>query len=459
MNNNFSDILIASLFGIGYEKNNNAEIIEWVNKIRDNTHIEISKIKFKDLNQWKFDQYSNLSHSSGKFFKIRGLSCFDSSRKISWDQPIIDQPEIGFLGILCKEIKGSLHFLLQAKIEPGNKNFVQLSPTLQATRSITRVHGGKKPEYLDYFTNLKSNKIIVDCLQSEQGSRFFKKRNRNIIIYSKEKIELKENFKWLTLKQIKDLMLIDNFINMDTRTVISCLNIADYINKSSSKFEKYGNEFYHSINNQKKSEIQNVLHRFINYKFKLDSNNYLKQLNQLNDWIINDYEIAHNSGNYFKIIANKIEISSREVISWDQPMVQPVNHGDCILFIKKINNIINILAQIKSEPGIFDNVELGPTIQTNNLENYIKDPFIKYFIENKNDLKYIHDSYQSEEGGRFYREENRNVILELDEELDWISKQKNHFWIPLSDALLLNSINNLFNIQLRSLISLISYSV
>ena len=64
------------------------------------------------------------------------MSCFDSSRKISWDQPIIDQPEIGFLGILCKEIKGSLHFLLQAKIEPGNKNFVQLSPTLQATRVI-----------------------------------------------------------------------------------------------------------------------------------------------------------------------------------------------------------------------------------------------------------------------------------------------------------------------------------
>ena len=37
----------------------------------------------------------------------KDLSCFDSSRKISWDQPIIDQPEIGFLGILCKEIKGS----------------------------------------------------------------------------------------------------------------------------------------------------------------------------------------------------------------------------------------------------------------------------------------------------------------------------------------------------------------
>ena len=51
-------------------------------------------------------------------------------------------------------------------------------------------------------------------------------------------------------------MLIDNFINMDTRTVISCLNIADYINKSSSKFEKYGNEFYHSINNQKNQKYR-----------------------------------------------------------------------------------------------------------------------------------------------------------------------------------------------------------
>ena len=77
-------------------------------------------------------------------------------------------------------------------------------------------------------------------------------------------------------------MLIDNFINMDTRTVISCLNIADYINKSSSKFENMEMNFIvQSI--IKKIRIQNVLHRFINYKFKLDSNNYLKQLNQLND--------------------------------------------------------------------------------------------------------------------------------------------------------------------------------
>ena len=39
-------------------------------------------------------------------------------RKISWDQPVINQKEIGYLGCITKEIKGVLYFPLQAKVEP-----------------------------------------------------------------------------------------------------------------------------------------------------------------------------------------------------------------------------------------------------------------------------------------------------------------------------------------------------
>ena len=42
-------------------------------------------------------------------------------------QPIINQPEIGFLGFITKEFNGILHFLVQAKVEPGNVNNVQIS--------------------------------------------------------------------------------------------------------------------------------------------------------------------------------------------------------------------------------------------------------------------------------------------------------------------------------------------
>ena len=40
-------------------------------------------------------------------------------------------------------------------------------------------------------------------------------------------IEVKEDFCWLTLGQIKQLLTFDNVINMDTRTVISGIPYGD----------------------------------------------------------------------------------------------------------------------------------------------------------------------------------------------------------------------------------------
>nr|MWN21435.1 hypothetical protein [Leuconostoc lactis] len=67
--------------------------------------------------------------------------------------------------------EGVLNFLMQAKIEPGNINAVQISPTIQATKSnFMAKHGGKKPAYLDYFLNAKQHQVIYDQIQSEQSS-------------------------------------------------------------------------------------------------------------------------------------------------------------------------------------------------------------------------------------------------------------------------------------------------
>ena len=68
----------------------------------------------------------------------------------NWDHPIIVQKELGILGIIKDKVKNK--YLLQAKVEPGNKNKLQLSPTVQATKSnYERVHGGKKIPYLNIF--------------------------------------------------------------------------------------------------------------------------------------------------------------------------------------------------------------------------------------------------------------------------------------------------------------------
>ena len=58
------------------------------------------------------------------------------------------QNENGILGIIRKKFNKEYRYLLQAKLEPGNINKLQLSPTVQATESnYKRVHGGKKQKF------------------------------------------------------------------------------------------------------------------------------------------------------------------------------------------------------------------------------------------------------------------------------------------------------------------------
>ena len=124
------------------------DVIKWL-KIRNSAiKVKVVKIPFQDLDHWFFDKSMGvLKHKSNQFFSIEGIRVKTNWGKVpEWEQPIIKQPEIGYLGIITKEINGILYFLLQAKVEPGNVNNVQLSPTLQATKSnYTQVHKGDKP--------------------------------------------------------------------------------------------------------------------------------------------------------------------------------------------------------------------------------------------------------------------------------------------------------------------------
>ena len=207
------------------------QILGWMKSQNEEVVSNIMQIPISELRGWSYRD-DRIRHNSGKFFSIDGIHIRANYRNTpEWDQPIINQPEIGFLGFIVKKFNGVLHFLLQSKIEPGNLNIVQLSPTLQATRSnYTRVHGGKAPTYLEYFNGEKDVLILVDQLQSEQGARFLHKRNRNIIVEvgEDEELEVKEGYIWASLGQIKELLRYPNVVNMDSRTVISCINFGSY---------------------------------------------------------------------------------------------------------------------------------------------------------------------------------------------------------------------------------------
>ena len=120
----------------------NKNISKWLNNQRRKQSITVKIIDLSKLTKWVYSK-KEIYHKSKKFFKISGIRIKSNFYKQkNWDQPIIVQNEIGILGII-KNVKTN-KYLLQAKVEPGNINKIQISPTVQATRSnYSRIHGGK----------------------------------------------------------------------------------------------------------------------------------------------------------------------------------------------------------------------------------------------------------------------------------------------------------------------------
>jgi len=122
-------------------------------------------------------------------------------------------------------MKNNIKFLLHAKFEPGNINKMQLAPTIQATSSnLKQHHSGKKPRFSEYWSD-PNMVVIYKASHNEEGGRFWKKCNTNALILVNKKINLSENddYIWLTLGEIKKLMLYDNIVNPFVKTILSPL--------------------------------------------------------------------------------------------------------------------------------------------------------------------------------------------------------------------------------------------
>lgn len=438
--------------------NKTHELLSWIRELNKNTYVNINECSIQDSSFWFYDDYNGeVLNRKRSFFSIKGMRRFVENEFVS-EQPIIVQPEIGYLGIICKEIDGVLYFLMQGKIEPGNINCVQISPTIQATKSnFTRAHGGKLPAYFSYFENSRDYIVICDQIQSEQATRFYKKRNRNMVMLIQEEIEVLPNFKWMTLGQIKVLMKYDNLVNMDTRTVLSGLPfVTNVFDENLSVFFRdkplFKSMFYGNISEQ----LPQIYQRINNYKMFKDVRIATVPLNQLVDWKIDDFGITCKKQADFMVRYYDIEISGREVQHWTQPLFKAIGEATFGLFTCVDNEKRQFLIKIKPEIGSFDKIEIGPTVQWEPSHYLYNDDYVEAIFRKKIESKKncLVDVMLSEEGGRFYHEQNRNIIVECDKsELTELSDD--YLWVDFATLNYLVQVNNCLNIQLRNLLSLI----
>jgi len=416
--------------------------------------LNITTISLKDLAEWSVNpETGNISHDTGRFFSIVGVDVRHRTKngEINWDQPVIDQPEVGILGILAKRIKGVLHFCLQAKEEPGNINSVQLSPTVQATFSnYTRVHGGTLPKFVHYFLDPSKGRIIYAKLQTEDGGRFLYKSNRNMIVEvdDPELEELPEGFVWVTLRQIGRMLRSENLVHACTRSILSALIVPECISGSmksaaAGSGKSNAREIFQWLDDQKSSNHFLVKRR---------------NLNSLKEWGMDrDGSFSHEEGRFFRVVGINVESSEREVPVWNQPILDNPGRGVIGLLAKIENGRRYFLMQAKAEFGNRGIIQIGPTVQFTP-GNYIKNkklpkPFL--FEEFCQPEKFLlkHDSFQSEEGARFYKEAHLHRILFLGEG-QMILVPENYMWISESDLHVFINIGETVNSCARSVFSL-----
>jgi dTDP-4-dehydro-6-deoxy-alpha-D-glucopyranose 2,3-dehydratase len=418
----------------------NPEVLAWLDeRRRAHTH-RVRRVPFAALRGWDFDgRTGDLRHASGRFFSVHGLRVRSDFGPVpAWSQPIIRQPEIGLLGIALRDFDGVPHLLMQAKPEPGNVNGVQLSPTVQATKSnYSRVHGGSGVPYLELFRRSDARSVVADVLQSEQGAWFLHKCNRNMVVEVGPGTEAGEDFAWLTLGQVHTLLRQDNLVNMDARTVLSCLP------------DWRPDDVRRALHADR--EIRSWLTR---RRAELEVEVVPVGLAETAGWHRTADEVAHERELYFRVVAVDVSSDRREVSSWTQPLLEPYGTAVVALFVRRVDGVPHLLLRARAEPGFHNVVELGPTVQCMP-ENYAhlpaadRPPYLTEALARAGHAAY--DTLLSEEGGRFRNAQSRYLIIEVADDLP--APPDDFRWVTSCQLDELLRYNHQVNVQARTLIA------
>jgi oxidase EvaA len=380
----------------------------------------VREIGISNLEDWSFDAQENLVHKSNAFFKLTGINNNESN------SGILLQGDIGTLGILCCFYEDILHFLIQFKQEPGNILQSQLSPTLQATLSNqNKKHGGKAPKYMEYFQTGNKENLVIQKNLPEQGSRYWKKYNNNIVVLT-DFFEPDKNFKWMTLGQIFKFSEIDSSINSCLRSVLSLI--------------------YSPLSNLSTVEIDNKI---------TDFKNKIKNTAQLQNSVINFYNkeedkfIFPHKKNPFHVVGVSIEIRDREVSNWNQPLIVEANLSDYAIISLVFKNERYYLLNIEEQPGYEFGFVFGVTAINSDFSLELNDQL------NLDQLKLVKKINMSEEGGRFLHTAVNKSFYEL--KIDDLNFHFKNFLLVNDDEINRINLLGLLSMELRSMLFFSKY--
>lgn len=222
----FSKDYLYSVLSADNHLNDLTDIIQWITSLKFKYELAVQPIGISEMKGWIYDGKS-IYNEAHKYFDVIGVNVQIGNREVvAWQQPMVRSAQEGLMGFLVKKINGIYHFLVQAKLEAGNFDVVEMAPTVQClTGNYRKGQNEYTIPYLEYFVGDKKGKVWYSAYQSEEGGRFFKEQNLNIIVEVGEDfpIEVEENYCWLTLNQMMSFVTYNNYLNIAARSLLSAV--------------------------------------------------------------------------------------------------------------------------------------------------------------------------------------------------------------------------------------------
>lgn len=429
----------------------------WLYEKRKNAEMTVSPIGLDESREWR-KRDGVIQHVTGGFFSIGGVtSNSDFSDLNGIEQPIIKQPETGLLGFIVMPHGNTFNWLVQAKPEPGNVAAVQLAPTVQATRSnYTRQHGGAPTHYLDFFIR-DCDSLATNSLQSEQGTRFLHKFNRNAIrLVTQDPGCQTANFRWFTPRQLKATLLEDYSVNTDARSVIVSapwhMVTEGEMPFKSARFKGWPALTKSYLTPVRPTLIGRMATALRNIRSSVGIDIQHVDLEELRRWSVNEQSIASTSGHGpFEIKFYSVDAPEREKPCWDQPLLQSKTVDNVTLFAQERDGVLQFLLRFSFEIGLQGGAEFGPSYKQ---ESAVPPPaWIQEALTPGNGRKRI-SVEQSEEGGRFMHSRCKYSIIELPDTFVPGDGDGN-FWLTLSELEAVCRTPKLLTNEARSAISIL----
>jgi oxidase EvaA len=373
---------------------------EWLEDVLVENDFRVHDADLETSEAWAIDSGA-IRHVSGRFFRVVGGRWTEGGE--SRAQPFIEQREVGTLGFLIRAKAGRPELLVQAKVEPGNVGGVMLAPTCQATGSnLARVHGGSVPPGAQ---QLAEARLVHASLQSEQGTRFLGKRNRNVIAFATEHVELDRTHRWMPVDDVLELLELDYVVNTDARSVLVTSPwhrlVERPFTRRPSAFARELAISYAVFDDSEALRARIDLQR----RRSAASETMTVPLDQLVGWSFDRLGLSAANERPFRVRHVQVTALGREVPAWDQPIIDSAGEGLVELACARDAGILRFLFRASTEPGLARRVELGPSRWVPPGIGLPDDGPLPGIVRG--------ECRNSEEGGRFFQDVNRYRVVDI----------------------------------------------